>query len=164
MTALATRTGAINLGQGFPDEDGPAEVLDAARDAIAQGGNQYPPGRGIPDLRHAITEHQQRFYGLTLDPERDVLVTAGATEAIAAALLAFVDSPDDEIVVRCAVAVAACVTASSARASVARAVPSVLFNFARVSPSLCRSSEFSALSHRPTSTWRPSRSPTTCSS
>jgi N-succinyldiaminopimelate aminotransferase len=99
MTALATRTGAINLGQGFPDEDGPAEVLDAAREAIAQGVNQYPPGRGTPDLRLAICEHHQRFYGLRLDPERDVVVTAGATEAIAAALLALVDSPDDEIVV-----------------------------------------------------------------
>jgi N-succinyldiaminopimelate aminotransferase len=99
MTALATRTGAINLGQGFPDEDGPAEVIEAAREAIAQGVNQYPPGRGMPDLRHAIAEHQQRFYGLHLDPERDVLVTAGATEAIAAALLALVDSPDDDVVV-----------------------------------------------------------------
>ncbi|WP_100810455.1 MULTISPECIES: aminotransferase class I/II-fold pyridoxal phosphate-dependent enzyme [unclassified Microbacterium] len=99
MTALATRTGAINLGQGFPDEDGPAEVIEAAREAIAQGVNQYPPGRGMPDLRHAIAEHQQRFYGLHLDSERDVLVTAGATEAIAAALLALVDSPDDEVVV-----------------------------------------------------------------
>ncbi|WP_396642059.1 aminotransferase class I/II-fold pyridoxal phosphate-dependent enzyme [Microbacterium sp.] len=99
MTALATSTGAINLGQGFPDEDGPLEVLDAAREAIAQGANQYAPGRGIPDLRLAISEHQQRFYGLRLDPDAHILVTAGATEAIAAALLALVDSPDDEIVV-----------------------------------------------------------------
>ncbi|CDK01258.1 putative N-succinyldiaminopimelate aminotransferase DapC [Microbacterium sp. C448] len=99
MTALATSTGAINLGQGFPDEDGPLEVLDAAREAIAQGANQYAPGRGIPDLRLAISEHQQRFYGLHLDPDRHVLVSAGATEAIAAALLALVDSADDEIVV-----------------------------------------------------------------
>ncbi|MET0734504.1 MAG: aminotransferase class I/II-fold pyridoxal phosphate-dependent enzyme [Microbacterium sp.] len=99
MSALAARTGAINLGQGFPDEDGPAEVLEAARAAIANGVNQYPPGRGAPDLLHAIAEHQQRFYGLALDPHRDVLVTAGATEALAAALLALVDDPDDEIVV-----------------------------------------------------------------
>jgi N-succinyldiaminopimelate aminotransferase len=99
MSALATRTGAINLGQGFPDEDGPAEVLEAARDAIAHGVNQYPPGRGIPDLRHAIAEHQQRFYGLHLDPDRDVLVTAGATEAIAATLLALLSGPEDEVVV-----------------------------------------------------------------
>ena len=99
MSALAARTGAINLGQGFPDEDGPAEVLEAARSAIAHGVNQYPPGRGILDLLAAIAEHQQRFYGLRLDPERNVLVTAGATEALAAALLALVDGPDDEVVV-----------------------------------------------------------------
>ncbi|WES65074.1 aminotransferase class I/II-fold pyridoxal phosphate-dependent enzyme [Microbacter sp. GSS18] len=99
MSALAARTGAINLGQGFPDEDGPAIVLETAREAIAAGLNQYPPGRGIPDLRLAIAEHQRRFYGIALDPEREVLVTAGATEAIAAALLALVEGPDDEIVV-----------------------------------------------------------------
>ncbi|WP_295013057.1 aminotransferase class I/II-fold pyridoxal phosphate-dependent enzyme [uncultured Microbacterium sp.] len=99
ISALAARTGAINLGQGFPDEDGPAEVLEAAQAAIRAGTNQYPPGRGAPDLLHAIAEHQRRFYGLALDPERQILVTAGATEAIAAALLALVDGPDDEIVV-----------------------------------------------------------------
>jgi N-succinyldiaminopimelate aminotransferase len=99
MSALAGRTGAINLGQGFPDEDGPAVVLEAARSAIANGVNQYPPGRGIPDLLEAIAEHQRRFYGFVLDPARDVLVTAGATEALAAALLAFVDGPEDEVVV-----------------------------------------------------------------
>ncbi len=99
MSALAARTGAINLGQGFPDEDGPAEVLDAARAAIAAGVNQYPPGRGAPELLQAICEHQQRCYGLAWDPGSEVLVTAGATEAIAAALLALIDSPDDEVVV-----------------------------------------------------------------
>lgn len=99
MSAAAARTGAINLGQGFPDEDGPAEVLDAAREAIARGANQYPPGRGIPDLLAAISEHQQRFYGLSVDPEREVIVTAGATEALTATLLALIDGPDDEVVV-----------------------------------------------------------------
>jgi N-succinyldiaminopimelate aminotransferase len=99
MSALASRTGALNLGQGFPDEDGPAIVLDAAREAIARGENQYPPGRGIADLREAIAEHQHRFYGLGPDPDREVLVTAGATEALAATVLALVDGPEDEIVV-----------------------------------------------------------------
>jgi N-succinyldiaminopimelate aminotransferase len=99
MSALAARTGAINLGQGFPDEDGPAQVLEVARAAIAEGVNQYPPGRGMPDLLQAISEHQLRFYGQHLDPHRDVLVTAGATEALAATLLALIDGPDDEIVV-----------------------------------------------------------------
>lgn len=99
MSALAAHTGAINLGQGFPDEDGPAAVLEAAREAIANGVNQYTPGRGIPDLLSAIAEHQERFYGLRLDPARNVLVTAGATEALAAALLALLDDPEDEVVV-----------------------------------------------------------------
>ncbi|GAB2852720.1 aminotransferase class I/II-fold pyridoxal phosphate-dependent enzyme [Microbacterium insulae] len=99
MSALAAETGAINLGQGFPDEDGPPEVLEAAREAIAAGANQYPPGRGILQLRSAISEHQERFYGLRPDPGSEVLVTAGATEALAATLLALVDGPDDEIVV-----------------------------------------------------------------
>jgi N-succinyldiaminopimelate aminotransferase len=97
MSALAVRTGAINLGQGFPDEDGPAVVLDAAVDAIRQGANQYPPGIGVPELRHAIAEHQRRFYGLEVDPDREVLVTAGATEGIAATLLALLE-PGDEVV------------------------------------------------------------------
>jgi N-succinyldiaminopimelate aminotransferase len=97
MSALAASTGAINLGQGFPDEDGPAAVLDAAVHAIRHGVNQYPPGRGTPDLRLAIAEHQQRWYGLDVDPDREVLVTAGATEALAATLLALVE-PGDEVI------------------------------------------------------------------
>ena len=97
MSALAVRTGAINLGQGFPDEDGPREVLDAAVSAIREGVNQYPPGIGIPLLRQAVADHQRRFYGLEVDPDREVLVTAGATEAIAATLLALLE-PGDEVV------------------------------------------------------------------
>jgi N-succinyldiaminopimelate aminotransferase len=95
MSALATRTGAINLGQGFPDEDGPVEVLESARESIRNGANQYPPGRGIPDLRLAIAEHQERFYDLTVDPDTEVLVTAGATEGLAAAILALVEAGDE---------------------------------------------------------------------
>lgn len=97
MSALAARTGAINLGQGFPDEDGPREVLDAAVHAIRSGINQYSPGTGAPVLRQAIADHQRRFYGLTVDPDTEVLVTAGATEALASTLLALV-RPGDEVV------------------------------------------------------------------
>ena len=97
MSALALSTGAINLGQGFPDEDGPAEVIEAARQAISDGLNQYPPGIGFPVLREAISAHQERFYGLTPDPDREVIVTAGATEALAAALLALVDTGDEVV-------------------------------------------------------------------
>lgn len=97
MSALAVATGAINLGQGFPDEDGPPAVLEAARAAIAAGANQYPPGRGISELRAAIARHQEHWYGLALDPDREVVVTAGATEALAAAILALTE-PGDELV------------------------------------------------------------------
>jgi N-succinyldiaminopimelate aminotransferase len=96
MSALAEATGAINLGQGFPDEDGPTEVSEAAVAAIRAGANQYPPGPGIGDLRRAIAEHQSRFYRLTFDPDTEVLVTAGATEAITAAVLALCE-PGDEV-------------------------------------------------------------------
>ena len=97
MSALALQTGAVNLGQGFPDTDGPVEVSEAAVEAIRGGANQYPPGPGIADLRRAVAEHQQRFYGITLDPDAEVVVTTGATEAVAAALLGLVD-PGDEVV------------------------------------------------------------------
>ena len=97
MSALAVSTGAINLGQGFPDTDGPAEVLDAAIDAIRRGVNQYAPGLGDPDLRLAIAEHQKRFYDIDLDPDTEITVTAGATEARAGALLGILD-PGDEVV------------------------------------------------------------------
>ena len=97
MSALAVATGSVNLGQGFPDTDGPAEVLDAAVDAIRSGQNQYPPGPGLPVLRTAIAEHQQRFYGLTYEPDSEVLVTAGATEALAGALLGLLDTGDEVV-------------------------------------------------------------------
>ena len=97
MSALAERTGAINLGQGFPDEDGPAEVLEAAARAIRDGHNQYAPLPGVPALREAIAAHQARFYGIEVDPETEVQVTFGATEAIAAALLGICE-PGDEVV------------------------------------------------------------------
>jgi N-succinyldiaminopimelate aminotransferase len=97
MSALAVRTGSINLGQGFPDTDGPAVVADAAVDAIRAGHNQYPPGPGIPELRAAIVRHQRRFYGLELDADSEVLVTAGATEAIAAAMLSLCEVGDEVV-------------------------------------------------------------------
>lgn len=95
MTALAQRTGAANLGQGFPDEDGPEWIREAAVRAIRDGANQYPPGRGIPALRTAIAAHQRRRYGIELDPDTEVLVTAGATEAITAAVLALAGTGDE---------------------------------------------------------------------
>ena len=98
MSALAVRTGALNLGQGFPDVDGPASVVAAAEAALEAGANQYAPGLGVPALRGAISRHQQRHYGLEPDPDREVVVTTGCTEAVAAALLALVD-PGDEVVV-----------------------------------------------------------------
>ncbi|KUN24088.1 aminotransferase [Streptomyces antibioticus] len=98
MSALAVQTGSINLGQGFPDTDGPEEIREAAVRALRDGrGNQYPPGPGVPELRTAIAAHQQRRYALTYDPDTEVLVTAGATEAIAAALLALLE-PGDEVI------------------------------------------------------------------
>ncbi|WP_432494360.1 pyridoxal phosphate-dependent aminotransferase [Kineococcus gypseus] len=98
MTALAQRTGAVNLGQGFPDTDGPASLLADAAEAIRTGHNQYPPGAGVPALLEAVARHQRRCYGLELDPASQVLVTAGATEGVAAAVLALA-GPGDEVVV-----------------------------------------------------------------
>lgn len=97
MSALALRTGAVNLGQGFPDEDGPASLLAAAQAAVASGRNQYAPGRGVPELRAAVARHQERHHGIVLDPDTEVVVTTGATEGVAAALLGLVD-PGDEVV------------------------------------------------------------------
>ncbi|MFJ4414257.1 pyridoxal phosphate-dependent aminotransferase [Streptomyces sp. NPDC088925] len=98
MSALAAETGAINLGQGFPDTDGPESVREAAVRALRDGrGNQYPPGPGVPELREAIADHQRRFYGIGLDPDTEVLVTAGATEAVAATMLALLE-PGDEVI------------------------------------------------------------------
>jgi N-succinyldiaminopimelate aminotransferase len=98
MSALAVRTRSVNLGQGFPDVDGPPEVIARAVEALEHGHNQYAPGPGVPALRQAIARHQQRHYGIELDPDAEVLVTTGCTEAIAAALLGLVD-PGDEVVV-----------------------------------------------------------------
>jgi N-succinyldiaminopimelate aminotransferase len=97
MSALAERTGAVNLGQGFPDEDGPPELLAAAHAAIEAGHNQYAPLAGVPALREAIAAHQARWYGMEVDPETGVQVTFGATEAMSAALLALLE-PGDEVV------------------------------------------------------------------
>ena len=98
MSALATSTGSVNLGQGFPDVDGPRTMVDVAVQALHNGrGNQYPPGPGVPELRHAIARHQAANYGIALDPDREVLVTTGATEAIAAAVLALVDDGDEVV-------------------------------------------------------------------
>jgi N-succinyldiaminopimelate aminotransferase len=97
MSALAVRTNSVNLGQGFPDTDGPPEMLEAAAQALRSGRNQYPPGPGIPELRAAVAAHQQRFYNLAYDPDGEILITAGATEAIAASILGLCE-PGDEVV------------------------------------------------------------------
>ena len=97
MSALAARVGAVNLGQGFPDVDGPPEMLKAAQDAIAEGVNQYPPGIGIPALREAVAAQRKRKFDVDYDPVTEVLVTVGATEAIAAAVLGLVE-PGSEVI------------------------------------------------------------------
>lgn len=96
MTTLAAASGAINLGQGFPDQDGPGTIAEAARQAIADGANQYAPGKGTLALREAVAAHQRRFYGLSPDPDTEVIITTGATEALAATLLALT-GPGDEV-------------------------------------------------------------------
>ncbi|MEV5825465.1 pyridoxal phosphate-dependent aminotransferase [Spirillospora sp. NPDC052242] len=98
MSALATRTGAINLGQGFPDSSGPADMLDIAVEAIRSGANQYPPGPGLPELREAVAAQKLDRYGLAYDPATEVFVTVGATEGIAASVLALAE-PGDEVIV-----------------------------------------------------------------
>jgi N-succinyldiaminopimelate aminotransferase len=97
MTALATEHGAVNLGQGFPDTDGPPEMLAAAKAAIDGGRNQYPPGPGVPELLDAVAAHQKRFYDVEVDPRSEVLVTVGATEAIAATILALCEVGDEVV-------------------------------------------------------------------
>ena len=99
MSALAARIGAVNLGQGFPDEDGPPAMLKAAENAIAEGVNQYPPGLGIAPLRQAIAAQRSRRYGADYDPDTEVLVTVGATEAIAAAVLGLVEPGSDVVLI-----------------------------------------------------------------
>ena len=97
MSALAVQHGSINLGQGFPDTDGPADVLQAAADALFDGRNQYPPMSGVAELRQAVAAANKRFYGIDIDPDSEVVVTSGATEAITACLMALIN-PGDEIV------------------------------------------------------------------
>ncbi|MFT8777757.1 MAG: aminotransferase class I/II-fold pyridoxal phosphate-dependent enzyme, partial [Gluconacetobacter liquefaciens] len=98
MSALAVRHDAINLGQGFPDTEGPADLIEAAAAALRDGRNQYPPLTGVPELREAVARSNARFYDLAIDPAREVIVTSGATEALAASLMALLD-PGDEVVV-----------------------------------------------------------------
>jgi N-succinyldiaminopimelate aminotransferase len=97
MSRLARETGAVNLGQGFPDDPGPEDVRRRAAEAVLDGWNQYPPMMGLPELREAIARHYARFQGIAVDPETEVMVTSGATEAIAGALMALVE-PGDEVV------------------------------------------------------------------
>lgn len=97
MSRLAIETGAINLGQGFPDDNGPEALRQLAADAVMEGPNQYPPMLGIPELRQAVAAHNKRFYGLDVDWQTEVMVTSGATEALADCLLALIE-PGDEVV------------------------------------------------------------------
>ncbi|KAB8124215.1 aminotransferase [Komagataeibacter medellinensis] len=98
MSALAARHDAINLGQGFPDTEGPADMVEAAAGALRDGRNQYPPLAGLPELRTAVARSNARFYGIEVDPAREVVVTCGATEAITASLMALVNRGDEVVV------------------------------------------------------------------
>ncbi len=98
MSALAVRTGAVNLGQGFPDTDGPTEVVEAAVAALRSGLNQYAPGPGVLELRAAVADHQRRFYGIDLDPDSQVVITFGATEGLASSILGLCE-PGDEVII-----------------------------------------------------------------
>jgi aspartate/methionine/tyrosine aminotransferase len=99
MSALAAEHGAINLGQGFPDEDGPLAIREAAARALIDGPNQYPPMRGRMELRKAIAAHAKRFYGFELDPDTDIVVTSGATEALTASIMAMVGAGDEVVLI-----------------------------------------------------------------
>lgn len=99
MSALATQHGAINLGQGFPDTDGPQDVIDAAAAALRDGRNQYPPLTGVPELREAVAAANRRFYGIEVDPVSEIVVTSGATEAITACLMALLNSGDEVVLI-----------------------------------------------------------------
>lgn len=99
MTQRALQFDAVNLGQGFPDTDGPAELIEIAAHGLRSGLNQYAPARGLPVLRQAVADHQRRFYDIPLDPDTQVLVTVGATEAIAASILALADTGDEVLVI-----------------------------------------------------------------
>lgn len=99
MSALAVEHSAVNLGQGFPDTDGPASMLAAAQRAIAEGHNQYPPGIGVAELRHAVARHQEHHYGLRYDPDTEVLITVGATEAIAGSVVGLVEPGSDVVMI-----------------------------------------------------------------
>jgi aspartate/methionine/tyrosine aminotransferase len=99
MSALAVEHGAINLGQGFPDEDGPLALREAASRALIEGPNQYPPMKGRSELRRALAGHAKRFYDLTFDPETEVLVTSGATEALTASIMGLVGQGDEVVLI-----------------------------------------------------------------
>src|SRR5690348_5028218 len=99
MSALAAKHGAINLGQGFPDEDGPLAIREAAAQALREGPNQYAPMRGMPALRQAICTHARRFYDLRFDPDANVVVTSGGTEALTASIMGLVGQGGEVVLI-----------------------------------------------------------------